>query len=150
MTPIRYLWELFYDMYRKIWRSLFRFSSLRRVGCTGRRPQEAILANTRCDQLTQVSCYSQVFFQDLIAVLIHARLLQRLTTFGFYGTDVTSPTPSGIIEPDCLHTLEVQFRRAITSTLLNHIICPSLRHLPVFSQIPPILSADSFLGPGAI
>ena len=23
MTPIRYLWELFYDMYRKIWRFLF-------------------------------------------------------------------------------------------------------------------------------
>lgn len=61
LFPSQLEWELFYDMHRKIWRFFFRFSSLRRVGRTGRPqeaipPQEAILANVRCDQLTQVSC----------------------------------------------------------------------------------------------
>ena len=90
---------------------LFRFSSLRQVGWTGG-PQEIILENARRDQLTGVCWYSPVFFQNLIVVLTHARLLQKLTIFEFCGIDDRSPTPSGAVDLDCLHmyTLQVQIR----------------------------------------
>lgn len=143
------------EVYREFWKFLSQSASLRRVSLTC--PQKVIprvilqLANTtQWDQLTQVGLCTQVYLQDLITLLNHAQLLERLIVYKFYGINhgrSSSPPPilSGTIDLNRLHTFKVNFECGRISTLLNYITCPSLRDLAIVSSNNQVLcDSDSF------
>jgi len=120
-------------VHAEFWKFFSQSVSLRRVGWTCF-PQEAILANTECDQLTRVCLFSPVYLQTLITLLINAQSLERLIirTFLGHGNATFGRSPK-TVDVKRLHTLKVHFGRKRISTLLDHITCPSLRNLDIVS-----------------
>jgi hypothetical protein len=136
-------------VYREFWKFLSQTAPLRRVNLICSQMAILQLANMQRNQLTQVGLFSQVYLQDLITLLIHAQLLERLIVCEFLGIrNMFSYPPSvisGTIDLNRLHTLKVNFRSGRISTLLNHITCPSLRDLSVHSSNNQVLcDSDSF------